>query len=432
MRPPDRRLAWLRQRPYTALAVLALAILGVGFCTRKDSEWNEVFVRAADHLWHGQDIYQDGYLYPPFLAGACLPFCPLPAPLSRAAWFAVNVACTFALARWSWRLAGGPPLEAGSAPAQEHRAAVLGVLCGIPYIENCFAHMQTDVVMGAILVGGCLLLARGRDMLAASCLGVAAAIKCTPLLFAPYLLWRGRLRAALLLLVVAVGVNFLPDLIRPSRSGKPWLLDYAERYLLRLTQPDHYVGTWGSDPIYNQSLAGAAHRWLLTTLTWTEADCAPEPRKQLPGPLVVRVAAYGPALLLLGLAVWACGPPGRRYSEPRLEMECGVVILFMLLLSPMSSKAHFGVLVLPGLCLARAAARGNRLVRILLLTAVSLGFTSYKAPLGERWYSVSLWYGLVTWQTVTLLAGCLVALRWSRKDQVVTMTPDVSVPAAAA
>jgi hypothetical protein len=406
----------LRRRPYTVAAVVGFLAMGITFCLRKDSEWDAVFVRAAVHLWAGEDIYQNAYMYPPFLAWACLPFAWLPVGLGRMLWFAINVTCAMGLIRYAWRLAGGGRLEGNAkAPFTEHRAAILGVLCGIPYIENCFAHMQTDVVLGALLMAGCLLLAASRGMWAATCLGVAAAIKCTPLLFAPYLAWRGRARSAVWLVVVALGVNFLPDLVNPSPSGLPWLADFARRYLFRLTNSDHYVGTWGSDPMYNQSLSGAANRWLLTTLTWTDTNCIPQQRALLPDPNLVRTAAYVPALVLLFLAAWAAGWPGRKAESlpgtSRVGLECSIVVLLMLLLSPMSSKAHFGVLVLPGFCLASAASlRPSRLVWGLLLAGIGLGFLSYKAPLGERLYTISLWSGIVTWQTLVLLFGCMAAL----------------------
>jgi hypothetical protein len=444
--------SWLRRRPYSATALAVLLPLAVGGLLRRDSEWDQVYVRAAHHLWRGEDIYrpEDGYLYPPFMAWAALPFRALPGSASRAAWLLLNVACAMALVRWGWRAAGGPQLEAAAAtPIAEHSAAILGVLCGIPYIENCFAHQQTDVVLGALLVGGCLLLTRSRALAAATCFGLAAAIKCTPLLFAPYLAWRGRFRAAVWLVVVALGVNLLPDLVCRSPSGRPWLLDYGGRYLLPLARPAHYVGTWGSDPMYNQSLAGAFHRWLLTTLTWTDGNCFASARATPPAPFVLRGAAYGTGLLLLAAAAWAAGRPGRRAENlertsergvqarsasdggglalagasglhgtgplvgvSRSALECGAVLLLMLLLSPMSSKAHFGIVVLPAMCLARSAVRTHsRLLGALLAVAVALGCASLKDPLGERLYSVSLWAGLVTWQTVLLLIGCLVILR---------------------
>jgi hypothetical protein len=232
----------------------------------------------------------------------------------------------------------------------------------------------------------------------------------------PYFLWRGRPWAAAWLLCVAVGVNLLPDLVRPAPYGRPWAAEYAARCLRPLTAPGHYVGSWGSDPVYNQSLAGAGQRWALTTWSWDADDCrlAPRPRPVSPG--VLRAAVYGSQLALLLGVLWACGRPLRRITDDpsgrRQALECSVVLLLMLLLSPMSSKAHFGTLVVPGFCLARAAATSrSRLLGALVLAAVLLGLVSNKDPLGERLYTLSLWYSVVTWQTLVLLVGCLLALR---------------------
>lgn len=86
----------------------------------------------------------------------------------------------------------------------------------------------------------------------------------------------------------------------------------------------------------------------------------------------------------------------------------------MLLLSPMSSKAHFGVLVIPAFCLGRAALRlRSATLWTALALAVLLGFTSIKDPLGERLYTLALWCGATTWQTLALLAGCLLGVRWT-------------------
>jgi hypothetical protein len=349
------------------------------------------------------------------MAFAALPFLALPAP--RLVWFAVNALCLLVLLRWSWHVAGGGRLEGSDVEKGNARwAAVLGGLCGITYLENCLAHQQTDIVIGALLAGGCLLLARGRSLSAATALGIAAACKCTALLFAPYLLWRGRALAAAWVVIVAIGVNLLPDLVSPAPYDRAWLVEYAHRFLKPMSGSGHYIGTWASDPVYNQSLAGLAHRWCTTTWNWTATDCTIEQRVPPIGPQALRVLVYGGELGLLALVLWIFGRPFRNLSYERVgspqALECGAVLLLMVLLSPMSSKAHFGTLVLPGFCLARAALRSpSRLVRGFLAGAVVLGLVCNKDPLGERLYTLSLWYGLVTWQTLLLLTGCLFVYR---------------------
>ncbi len=414
--------SWVRRHPYTLAAILAFVVAGIPFCFRRDSEWEQVYVRAADHLWQGEDVYrgEDGYLYPPFMAWAALPFRLLPSPAVRGLWLAVNVAAIAVMLRCGWRLAGGPRLQSPDpAPRAEHRAALLGALCGIPYIQNCLAHQQTDAVIGAFLIGGCLLLARRWTLGAALCFGMAAGIKCTALLWAPYFLWRRRPIAAGCVVAVALGINCLPDLVHTAPGGEPWLVNYARRFLQPLTAGNHDVGTWGSEPIYNQSLSGLVHRGFLMTLLPVGNDLIPVTRTRTISPLVLRGAAHGGELLLLLAVLGVARGPLRRLEElggeRRAALEGSVVLLLMLLLSPMSSKAHFGVLVLPGFCLARAAAAGrSKVLGALLLAAVALALLASKDLLGEKLYTLTLWYGTVTTETLLLLAGCLLVLQQER------------------
>lgn len=414
-----RALSWLKTHPFTALGGVLLLVVGIVFCRRHDSEWEQVYLPAAAHLWKGEDIYPPGqsYLYPPFMAMTALPFLALPPPLPRLFWFAINAVCLLTLLRWSWRLAGGGRLEGPEiGKASERLPAVLGCLCGLSYLENCLAHQQTDVVIGTMLVGGCLLLVRGRSLSAAAAFGAAAACKCTALLWVPYLLWRGRVLAALWLVVVALGLNLLPDLVSPPPQGRCWLEEYASRFLKPLTAPDHFVGTWSSDAVYNQSLAGLGQRWCTTQWNWAPTDCTVEPRPPLLHPQTLRLWVHGGELCLLAAFLWICSRPFRNLEvddgEKRQILECSMILLLMLLLSPMSSKAHFGTLVLPGFCLARAALPSrSRFLKGVLAAAVVLGLLCNKDPLGERLYTLSLWYGVVTWQTLLLLAGCLLVHR---------------------
>jgi hypothetical protein len=431
----------MRKRPYTVGLGLLLLVFSVGFLGRDEPEWESVFLRAAAQLWRGEDIYARGsaYLYPPFMAWAHLPFLPLPALLKRVAWLGVNVLCLTALLRWGWRLAGGGRLQgSASVPWQEHAAALAGFLCGIVHIQNCLAHRQVDVVIAWTVAGGCLLLQRGHSGTGAAAFGVAAASKCTPLLWCPYLLWRGRFAAALWLVCVAVGVNLAADLVHASPTGQPWLVEFGQRWLRPLAAPTHEVGTWGSDVVYNQSLAGAGQRWLTTTLTWAAHDCEVHPRPQRPSPAVLRWVVYGVELGLVLLILLACGRPFRSNrpasDAARHGLECGIVVALMLLLSPMSSKAHFGILVIPAFCLGRAALRlRSTTLWALLALAVVLGITSTKDPLGERLYTLFLWCGATTWQTLALLAGCVLGVRWTdAAERVQVQRPQTEGLAAAA
>ncbi len=415
----DKAWSLLRERPFTISGGILLLVVAIPFCRRHDSEWEQVYIRAAARLCSGEEMYRmrDAYLYPPFMAWTALPFLSLSARASRLLWLAINGLSLIALYRWSWQTAGGGRLEgAGKVPRRERLAAVLGALCGISYLQNCLAHQQTDIVLGAMLAGGCLLLTRGRFIWAATSFGLAAACKCTALLWMPYLLWRRRPVAAVWLFIVAIGANLLPNLVRPAPDGGLWVRNFATSFLMPLTESERYLGTWGSDPIYNQSLVGLGHRWCTTTIAWSVSECAVQPRLPLLDPQALRIGIIAAAVAILGIVVWICGRPFRPIVDDNrgslLALECGIVLLLMLLLSPMSSKAHFGTTTLAAFCLARSAlSTRGRIISALLAGSLLLGMAGNKDPLGERLYTLSLWYGIVTWQTLLLLAGCLLIYR---------------------
>jgi Glycosyltransferase family 87 len=414
---------WLWHHPYFAAAFPVVIAFSIGFCHRTDSEWDYVYVVAANHLRQGVDIYTDGNSYPPFAALIAVPFSYLSPSINRFTWLVVNLACLAVMVRGAWSLAGGSQLQGPRpAPFVEHVAAVLGFLCGVSYLQNSLAHQQTDVVIGALLVVGCLALRRSHSWAAGTCFGLAAALKCTALLWAPYLLWRRRPLAAVAVIIVALGVNLLPNLVSASPSGRLWLDDYVTRFLRPLAAADHVVGTWNSDVMYNQSLAGAAQRWI-------GGD-----RTDPINPAVLRAGVVGLEAVLCLLVLAVCRGPFRRLTHdskcgiPLETAEYSIVLMLMLLLSPMSSKAHFGVLILPGFLLARSALHtGSRLQWASLLLAVTLALLSNKDPLGEDLYTLTLWYGTATWQTLALLVGNLAVIQQSRKAGIEAF--DVSVVA---
>ncbi len=409
----------LRSHPYTFCGVALFVGLTAPFLLRTQSEWDMVFVRAAEHLRAGQTIYNpaDGYAYPPFMALLAVPFTFVPPSASRALWYLVNAGCLVVLCRLAWRLAGGGPLEGeAAADKKEHVLCLLGLACALRFAFDAVSHQQTDLVIGALLLGGCTLLLKGRDGAGATCFGLAAAMKCTPLLWCGYLLWRRRWLPAAWLVAVAVSANLLPDLVSPSPYGGPWLAHWLTHYLLPLRETEYYPGSWHSAIIYNQSLAGLGQRWLV--LDWTGA-LEGVVRANPPSPRLVKGLTYGSGLVLLLAAAWVLG---RRRTEsadanspPPAAMDYSVVLLLMVLLSPMSSKPHFCTLLLPAFCVARLAVqRGDRWQSVFLAAALLAGALSTRGLVGTSFASLMLWHGAVMWVAVCLLLGCYAALVRSR------------------
>jgi hypothetical protein len=269
-------------------------------------------------------------------------------------------------------------------------------------------------LIGCLVAGGCLALSRGRDLLAATAFGFAAACKCTPLLWAPYLVWRGRWKPALLLLVVALGANLLPELISRPPDGGTWLQVWATRYLRPLAAPDRYPGTWGSDVLYNQSIAGAGQRWLVTQWEWTPEGVRVTTRPDAVSPGQLQTVVRGVEAALIGLSIVALArsrATGAGHQSERNVYEYGVVLALMLLLSPMSSKPHFGTLLIPGFALARLAVSSRRRgVGMVVALAATAALVSNKDLIGAGNYTLALWYGSVTAVSVALFFGCATTL----------------------
>jgi len=400
-----RALIW--RHPLLALAVPAFIGLAIQAALKKNVEWTDVYVAAARRLLDHGDIYLHGYLYPPFPALLAVPFTPLPDRLASLAFFLVNFACIVGLIRAAWELATGRSIDrSDSSDWRQIAVFALGLSYSGTFVLNALAHQQTDCIIAFLVMAGCLRCVRGGAVSGAILIGLAAAFKGPPLLFAAYFVFRRHWIAAALVVVTAVGVNLVPDLISRSPREPLWLLDWLRNTVLPSQQLNAPVGQWGTALIFNQSL-GASLRRVLETL----APAAPL------APQTVKLMAYGILAAMLGATI-AAAQYGRRLPSPqradlpgRTAIEFAVVMLLMLLMSPMSGIAHFGPTVLAAFCLAQLALfGGSRMSAALLAIAIALALPANKDLVGATVYNVVLWNGFVTLSAVVLWIACLIAL----------------------
>lgn len=430
---------WLRRHPYSAAATLILGGYLFSYCLSARSDWDHIYLQAARRLVAGDDLFRfaDGYAYPPCKALFMIPFLALPELAQRTAWWACNAVCFVLLCWWSWRLAGGARLEGSPAAAwSEHVICLAGLTTGVFYAFNSISNQGTDVPEAALLMGACLALLAGRDFLAATGFGLAAGMKATPLLWVFYLLWQGRWKSALWLVAVAVGVNLLPDLVSTCPSGSSWLVAWYQQYLAPMQRPEYAPGAWGSTIHLNQSLAGAVNRLFIADWTWTADGLAIHRRANPMDAHALKLALLAGEALLLA----CCALLWRRRSEPRPLgsgvaaplpggrgsdcLEYSMVFLLMVLLSPMSSKAHFCTLLLPGFAVARAAWQLRSVSLAIWFVSANLIGLLALSWLGKYTAQVSLYYGAASIKALLLLIACgsaLVLLR--RRERQLACTP---------
>jgi NADH:ubiquinone oxidoreductase subunit 6 (subunit J) len=417
--------ARIRAYPYSILgAVLGLALLVPFF--RHDQDWVSVYMPAAERLRTGQDVFSNEFVYPPVNGLLPIPFLDLPRVPAKLAWLALNVIAFTVLVRGAWKLAGGGPLDGTPGVAgREHLIYWIGLGCGVCSCVDVITNEQTDLMIAALVIVGCSALVNGRDWRAGVWFGIAAGIKCTPLLFAPYLAWRKRWVAAGLVAAVAAAINVLPDVIYPPADGNLRVTRWVSRYLTPMTGETYDVGTWACGIGGNQSLAGFCQRVLIYDAEWNgeDLDVTTKPNRMDAQTLKVVVAGAVLVVLLVAVAFSWRGMRNRKgetntETTSPLAIECGMVVALMVLFSPHSSKPHFCTLMLPGFCVARAALeRGSRWMLAIALGAVMCAVVSNKDLVGSQVFAWAKWYASLAWSAMLLLAGsCLVLVQRKAAD----------------
>ena len=434
LRPEPHRgiAAALWRRRYSVATFLLLGGFAFSAVLRTHSEWTEVFIEAARALLRGQDFYSvvRDFTYPPFSAFSMIPFVPLNPFLGRGIWYACCIASILYLTTKAWRLSGGPRIEAGrtypAASKQEQVAFLLGhgvVL--LPFLLNALSHLQTDILIAALIMAGCGAIVSRRFLVGATWIGVAAAFKATPLLFAPYLIWRRQYLAGIWLFVVAVLASLGADLVHRPPDGGVWLTRWAKLYVTPMGKSDFMPGDWKNDLNNNQAIAGAVRRWMTTSPTEDPLDRRPFANRMSPA-----IAAKIRYMFIGGCALMTLIPLAavqwRRYrtliplrgSTPAYDterdtnlpslavLEMGLICSLMLLLSPNSSRAHFCLLYLPAFSVARRAIHGKDLiVRIFFALALlsSVLSTRPRLPHTDRFEQPMLWLGVSMFSALFLV-----------------------------
>ena len=235
----------------------------------------DIYRGAINIALAGQDLYAYtyihptvhglGFTYPPFAALVLVPFALLDSLPAKVIWtaltFVVTVGCIFLLVRTSGRGA-----VAGS-PSRTLRVAwVAGlsipVMLSYPFLHNLVVG-QVSLFVVALALFDHLLPRRWQGSL----VGIAAAIKLTPLAFLPYYLVTKQWRQAAVCTGAFVAATALAWLVLPGASLAYW------------TDKLWQTGRVGrTDSTVNKSLLGLLSRQLPdgvpTTLVWLAVAAA--------------------------------------------------------------------------------------------------------------------------------------------------------------
>jgi alpha-1,2-mannosyltransferase len=278
------------------------------------------------------------FTYPPFAALLFAVASGLPFVFWQYALTVVTIAALPVVAYLALGLAGRPAGLSRLAGA----LAIAAVALWLEPVAETLAFGQVNVLLLALVVGDLVLPDRFRGK--GIGIGLAAAVKLTPLIFIPYLLFTRRVRAAVVAALTFGATIGLGYAVLPTASAAFW--------------HDQLTTYDSQGHLLNQSLNGAIVR--LTR------DGPHAHAYWLAAAIVVGVVGLGAAIMA-----------GRRGHELLGLVTCGATSL---LLSPVSWSHHY-VYVIPALALACYGPQ-RRVYRVAGAALIIALFGFWPMPIG--------------------------------------------------
>ena len=426
----SNRTRWIAFFAFLLVLAITLSLFNsaYGFWQREDGDL-PVYVRAGERMQAGEEIYRRDdarpFTYPPFLALVAVVGTWLPKDAQRAFWYCSMIGLLAVIFSIIQRTVS--PLR-GSRRSWPFWALLM-LLC-FRHINGVRSNQSNDLII-VLLVALCAVAAgRRREAASGASAALGAAIKATPLLFLPAFIGQRRWVATGALVATLLVSTLLPDVVCPRRDGRLWASAWAGTFLI-----DVEVGgavsrggpVWNPASVLNQGLAATIHR--LSTPVEPDAN-----RKKgsmtFDGSVVtlgrtarkaVTLAAQFMVLVALAFALWPTRAHGLGAADFawRRWGEAGAVACGMVLLSPMSSKSHFSILVLPVSYLLGHFLYVRRDLGVLacLVTVFVTGVGTSRFFLGKEPAKWVLAYGPVTWCAVATLAGVVYLLTSRRLSE---------------
>jgi len=301
----------------------------------------ELYPQAAECMVNGlpMNTCKPDFTYPPVFAFMVIPLIYLPMWARHLTWYLTLIGLTYA----SFRLAESLVLEAFQYQLTGRQLVlfrVVSVALSLNFILAGFEHQAYDVIVLFCLLVGLTGLAKNRPLWVTLGMGMAAAIKATPLLFLPYLFLKRGWKPFALCLGVYVGLSILPDVFLSIDGGQ-----------------GTYYGNWvrqvALQPFIGETAAGMPMQRPLHDKFWAGDNPSNFSLRQLVLHLSLQfgIPEYFSQLLyglyglcsLFGLLVF------RWTSQLKIApvLDGSLLLIGMLLLSPMSSRTHFVTLLLP-------------------------------------------------------------------------------------
>lgn len=206
---------WWRA-PSARWALLGLGVVGVGFLFYRymvhDGDF-DVYWAATFRYMHGLKIHvyeQNVFTYPTFASFLLLPVYPLGYSAGKIIFFVMNVVMLIVgVIICQRQIVGNSPAKTA--------ALVVALFFSFRSILDVFNNQQTDILIFGLVILGLGLFAR-VPTLGSAVLAVAAGLKANPLFMVLLPIFKKRWSAAIVFILVTVGLVIAPDLAKYSVS----------------------------------------------------------------------------------------------------------------------------------------------------------------------------------------------------------------------
>lgn len=335
----------------------------------KDAVGMVLYPQAGECVLKGMPLHAcaEFFSYPPAFAFLMSPFAARPLGLRIGVWYAVSVGATIGCFAISERLVRRL-LPGVWCDKDLGWLRVASAILSLKFVLAVFEWQAYDTLAAFIVLLGLWALVGRRGAASGALLALAAAIKATPLVFLPYLVVKRRFLAVAVFVPALAVLSMLPDLYAWSQGMQP---HYLQTWLKQIVAPAAVHGSGEGIPFWtawmdantlNHSFRGAVARLVVNTPAAAHAEAI------LYSVSAVYIAVIG--LLLLRTA----------RNKDFVAIDGSLLVISMLMLSPMTSRYHYILLVLPymtvtGIALRvpalRAAAIVTLAVSFVLGTATS-------------------------------------------------------------
>ena len=392
------RLLWNKLRPWKwAPITIGAGWLLIGWIITAASDPHGDFENhrtLAQRLLDGKFIYANGLdvVYPPFWALAHTPLTLVPTRTARVLLYPL---AGLSLGLLLWILHRLTRQQLPLHPEATFWCAVAAVLLTSLFLSRDLPIVGANTALLALSWLGFYLFSQGRPLRGGACLGLAAALKCTPLIFVAYFLLKRQWRLVGMAIVVAALATLSPILVRGGGAYRQTMSAWVGQVMRGLSDPDPSRGPLGEEKVENLSLRPALARYLMHLpyghLGRPETSDSPERPSDPPSSWYLQfldltplqagivVRAVMAALVLLVFGLFRRKPEA--VHEGRLPFEFAAVTVLALLSSPVTWKAHaVGTLPAVYLVVRRALSRGEMPARV----GIALGVFAVPALLLNR------------------------------------------------